>query len=71
MFVLFQILYAERLITQTGNYDDMALEKMPDGSSHPYLYKGDGDLSFKDVSNDWGTARYERILQRRCVRRPG
>ena len=33
----------------------MALEKMPEGSSHPYLYKGDGNLLFKDVSDDWGT----------------
>jgi hypothetical protein len=28
---------------------------MPDGSSHPYFFKGDGKLSFKDVSADWGT----------------
>ncbi len=49
-------LYVRKANDPTGNYDDMALEKMPDGSSHPYLYKGDGNLSFKDVSSDWGTA---------------
>lgn len=31
------------------------LDKMPDGSSHPYLYTGDGKMNFKDVSNEWGT----------------
>ncbi len=28
---------------------------MPDGSSHPYFYKGSGDLLFSDVSDQWGT----------------
>ena len=28
---------------------------MPDGSSHPYLFKGDGQLNFKDMSEEWGT----------------
>ncbi|HUR11012.1 MAG TPA: VCBS repeat-containing protein [Flavitalea sp.] len=36
--------------------DKMALEKMPDGSSYPHLFKGDGQLFFKDVSVDWGTS---------------
>ncbi len=31
------------------------LEKMPDGKSHPFLFKGDGDIIFKDVSDSWGT----------------
>ena len=35
----------------------IAIEKMPDGSSHPFLFKGDGKLTFKDVSNDWGTGK--------------
>src|SRR5260370_39195999 len=30
------------------------LDKMPDGASHPFLYKGDGNSSFKDVSELWG-----------------
>ncbi len=44
-----------KALNTSDQYDDMALEKMPDGSSHPFLYKGDGHISFKDVSNDWGT----------------
>ena len=43
-------------MNQTDKYDKEAIEKMPDGSSHPFLYKGDGQWSFKDVSEDWGTA---------------
>jgi enediyne biosynthesis protein E4 len=37
------------------NYQKAMLDKMPDGSSHPYLFKGDGYLNFKDLSDDWGT----------------
>ncbi|HSB93356.1 MAG TPA: CRTAC1 family protein, partial [Flavitalea sp.] len=36
--------------------DDKALEKMPDGSSHPFLFRGDGVGRFNDVSDQWGTA---------------
>ncbi len=32
-----------------------ALDKMPDGATHPYFFKGDGKLHFNDVSNNWGT----------------
>ncbi|MEO9021139.1 MAG: VCBS repeat-containing protein [Ginsengibacter sp.] len=49
-------LYAQKEAGQKGNFDEIAIEKMPDGSSHPYFFKGNGDLNFKDVSNDWGTA---------------
>ncbi|MDB5250242.1 MAG: RNA-binding protein, partial [Segetibacter sp.] len=42
--------------SENRSADDLALEKMPDGSSHPFLFKGDGNVSFKDVSSDWGTA---------------
>jgi enediyne biosynthesis protein E4 len=48
-------LYMKKAMDQTDQYDDMALEKMPDGSSHPFLFKGDGKLNFKDVSESWGT----------------
>ena len=48
-------LYMHRALNTSDKYDDMALEKMPEGSSHPYLYKGDGNIAFKDVSDDWGT----------------
>ena len=50
-------LYMHKALNSSSKYDDMALEKMPDGSSHPFLYKGDGKLSFKDVSDDWGTGQ--------------
>ena len=46
----------KKALNTSDKYDDMALDKIPDGASHPYLYKGDGQLSFKDVSEDWGTA---------------
>ena len=49
-------LYAQKEAGQTGNFDKMAIEKMPDGSSHPYFFKGNGNLNFKNISKDWGTA---------------
>jgi len=42
---------------QTDAYDDEAIKSMPDGSSHPFFFKGDGELKFKDVSNEWGTEK--------------
>jgi len=39
----------------TDKFDDETIAAMPDGNSHPFLFKGDGNMSFKDVSNDWGT----------------
>lgn len=47
--------YIQRQLNSSPDLDDTALAQMPDGSSHPFLYKGDGKLSFKDVSNEWGT----------------
>lgn len=41
---------------KTSELDDQAIENMPDGSSHPYFYKGDGKINFTDVSESWGTA---------------
>lgn len=40
----------------TNELDNLAIENMPDGSSHPYFYKGDGKINFTDVSESWGTA---------------
>ncbi|MEP6615611.1 MAG: VCBS repeat-containing protein [Ginsengibacter sp.] len=40
---------------QTDKYDDEAIASMPDGSSHPFLFKGDGKLGFSNVSESWGT----------------
>src|SRR5205809_3335134 len=39
---------------RTDQYDDEAINAMPDGSSHPFLYQGNGE-SFTDVSDRWGT----------------
>jgi enediyne biosynthesis protein E4 len=50
-------LYMHKALNTSDKYDDMALEKMPDGSSHPFLFKGDGKSSFKDVSDEWGTGK--------------
>lgn len=41
---------------QTDAFDDEALKSMPDGKSIPFLFKGDGDWQFRDVSEAWGTA---------------
>ena len=48
-------LSAQQATERTDKFDEMALEKMPDGSSHPFFFKGDGKLNFKDVSETWGT----------------
>ncbi len=42
-------------LDQTDKYDDEAINAMPDGSNHPYFFKGQGDLKFTDKSSDWGT----------------
>ncbi|MEP6727980.1 MAG: VCBS repeat-containing protein [Bacteroidota bacterium] len=39
----------------SDQYDEMTVEKMPDGASHPFFFKGSGGGPFKDVSNNWGT----------------
>jgi enediyne biosynthesis protein E4 len=44
-------------LDQTDKYDDEAIEAMPDGSSHPFFYKGDANYSFNDVSGNWGTGK--------------
>ncbi len=44
-------------IDKTNAFDKAAIDKMPDGASHPFLYKGDGKLGFKDVSDAWGTGK--------------
>jgi hypothetical protein len=40
---------------KTDEYDNPAIQAMPDGASHPFFFKGDGKLSFSDVSDTWGT----------------
>lgn len=48
-------LEANKGMNQTDKFDDIAINRMPDGSSHPFLFKGDGKLTFSDKSKDWGT----------------
>ncbi|GAB2810738.1 VCBS repeat-containing protein [Ferruginibacter profundus] len=48
-------LEAKKGMNQTDAYDDIAIEKMPDGSAHPFLFKGEGKINFTDVSDNWGT----------------
>ena len=42
-------------MNSTNKFDDIAINKMPDGAAHPYLYKGDGKFLFTDESKNWGT----------------
>ena len=49
-------LYVRKGLNTSDKYDKEALDKMPDGSSHPFLYKGDGHYGFTDLSSEWGTA---------------
>ncbi|WP_051408480.1 MULTISPECIES: FG-GAP-like repeat-containing protein [Sediminibacterium] len=41
----------------TDKFDQEVIDKMPDGASHPFLFKGDGKMEFTDVSEDWGIAK--------------
>ena len=50
-------LHVKKGMDQTDKFDDQAISAMPDGASHPYLFKGDGDLKFADVSDAWGTGK--------------
>ncbi len=54
------IKFVSNLVADNGLHDDghsnqQAIDAMPDGSSHPFFFKGDGKLSFTDVSDVWGT----------------
>lgn len=42
-------------LNKTNKLDDTVISAMPDGSSYPFLFKGNGDKPFTDVSHDWGT----------------
>jgi enediyne biosynthesis protein E4 len=56
-FVKFASIQQMRGIDTTDKYDAETIAAMPDGSSHPFLFKGDGKISFKDASSDWGTEK--------------
>lgn len=50
-------LVAKMDIDKTDAFDKEAIDKMPDGASHPFFYKGNGELGFADVSDQWGTGK--------------
>ena len=39
----------------SDKFDDETIARMPDGSSHPFLFQGNGKMAFADKSNAWGT----------------
>ena len=41
----------------SDEFDDETIAKMPDGSSHPFLFKNKDGLHFEDMSNAWGTGK--------------
>lgn len=48
-------LESKKGMNTTDAFDEEAIGKMPDGGSHPFVFKGDGHMHFSDVSEDWGT----------------
>jgi hypothetical protein len=41
----------------SDQFDEQTVAKMPDGASHPFLFKGDLDAGFRDASDEWGTGK--------------
>lgn len=54
-FIRFADKQKARGLDATDKFDDETINVMPDGDSHPFFFKGDGALSFEDVSETWGT----------------
>ena len=48
-----------RGLSSTNTYDESVIKAMPDGSMHPFLFKGNLDKPFTDVSKEWGLADYK------------
>lgn len=46
---------ANKGLENTDRFDEETIAKMPDGSCHPFFFKGSSSNAFEDVSNDWGT----------------
>jgi hypothetical protein len=49
------ISFSNRFRETKGLQDKSVLDKMPDGSSYPFVFKGDGQTGFTDISTSWGT----------------
>jgi enediyne biosynthesis protein E4 len=42
---------------KSDEFDEMTIKKIPDGSSHPFLFRNTGNDSFTDESDLWGTGK--------------
>lgn len=47
---------AQKNLDITDKFDEETIAKMPDGSSHPFFFKGDAANGFTNMSKEWGTA---------------
>lgn len=47
-------MYVKQTLDKTDKFDDSALNRMPVGATHPFLFKGNGNMRFEEVSEDWG-----------------
>ena len=56
-FIKFSSKQKMKGMDETDKYDDETIAAMPDGSSHPFFFKGSGDINFKEVSKEWGTGK--------------
>lgn len=52
-------LQAKKGMNKSDEFDDLAINNMPDGNSHPFLFKGNGSYQFQEVSKDWGTGNMQ------------
>ena len=44
-------------LESTDKFDDETIAKMPDGSCHPFFFKGNAAAGFEPVSDAWGTGK--------------
>lgn len=44
-------------LNYSDKYDKETIDAMPDGSSHPFFFRNEGENSFKDKSKEWGTEK--------------
>jgi hypothetical protein len=56
-FIRFVSIQQVKGIDTTDKFDDETIAAMPEGNSHPFLFKGDGKSAFQDVSGIWGTEK--------------
>ena len=56
-FIKFASVQQMKGMDTTDKYDKETIAAMPNGDTHPFLFKGDGELSFKEVSDSWGTQK--------------